>query len=95
MPWFGLTFYIYWWNNAYDGSLDRQTTRTQAENDFIIFLTTTITALISGAIQQSAGRTAVNVGDIMPMLFVLPAVIWFKFLCKQNQAIKIQKIDYF
>ena len=65
--------------------------KAQAANDFIILLTTTIAAFSSGAIQQSIGWTAVNVGAIIPISSVFAVVTWFKFIYIQNQAIKYKK----
>ena len=72
------------WNFMYVGAASLLTetdrpeeqARVQAFNEFMVFGTTAVTALASGAIFSFLGWQAVNLGVVLPVIFAAGAVIW-------------------
>ena len=61
--------------------------RVQAFNEFMVFGTTAVTALASGAIFSSLGWQAVNLGIVVPVLFASLSVFWLSRRRAQAAAI--------
>jgi len=54
--------------------------KVQAINDFIVFGTVTFASLSSGALLESWGWRAVNLGVVPPLLVVFAALVWLRRL---------------
>lgn len=82
--WSGLVLLGVGWNFMYVGATSLLTetyrpeeqARVQAFNEFMVFGTTAVTALASGAIFSTFGWQAVNLGVVVPVVFAAAAVFW-------------------
>lgn len=61
--------------------------KTQALHDFLVFTTVAIGSFSSGKIQYELGWTWINLAMIPPMVAVLVAVIWLKFVHRHKPAL--------
>jgi MFS family permease len=52
--------------------------RVQAFNEFMVFGTTALTALASGAIFSTFGWQAVNLGIVLPVVVATSAAVWLQ-----------------
>jgi MFS family permease len=72
------------WNFMYIGGTTLLTetyrpeeqSRVQAMNEFLVFGTTAVTALASGALFNTLGWVAVNLGIVVPVLGASAAALW-------------------
>ena len=63
-------------------------TTAQAAMDTIIFTTMTLTSFSSGALVTTRGWTWLNLGSILPVLFVATALAWLAMLRRRSQNLR-------
>ena len=86
------------WNFLYVGSTsmitdayeEKEKNKAQALNDFAVFSMVTVAALSSGALQNSFGWQAVNIGAIPILVVIFLALIWLVLKNRITTEIKLE-----